>query len=296
MKPIVFTGAAVAIITPFNADGSVNFEEFGKIIEDQIAGSTDAIVVCGTTGESAAMPDEEHLSVIDYCVKKVAGRVPVIAGTGTNDTQHCINLSVGAEKLGADALLLVTPYYNKTTQKGLIAHYTKIANSVKIPIILYNVPSRTGLNIAPETLKELSKVENIVAVKEASGNISQVAKIAHLCGDDLTIYSGNDDQIVPLLSLGGKGVISVLSNVAPKETHDMVMSYLEGDIKTACKLQLEAIELVDALFIEVNPIPVKAAMNMLGYKAGDLRMPLCEISDSNKEVLRKAMVNYGLLN
>jgi len=296
MKPIVFTGAAVAIITPFNADGSVNFEEFGKIIEDQIAGSTDAIVVCGTTGESAAMPDEEHLSVIDYCVKKVAGRVPVIAGTGTNDTQHCINLSVGAEKLGVDALLLVTPYYNKTTQKGLIAHYTKIANSVKIPIILYNVPSRTGLNIAPETLKELSKVENIVAVKEASGNISQVAKIAHLCGDDMTIYSGNDDQIVPLLSLGGKGVISVLSNVAPKETHDMVMSYLEGDIKTACKLQLEAIELVDALFIEVNPIPVKAAMNMLGYKAGDLRMPLCEISDSNKEVLRKAMVNYGLLN
>ncbi len=295
MKTIVFTGAAVAIITPFKEDGSVDFDTFGKIIEDQILGSTDAIVVCGTTGESAAMPDEEHLSVIDYCVKKVAGRVPVIAGTGTNDTQHCINLSQGAEKLGADALLLVTPYYNKTTQRGLIAHYTKIANSVKLPIILYNVPSRTGLNIAPETLKELSKVENIVAVKEASGNISQVAKIAQLCGDDMTIYSGNDDQIVPLLSLGGKGVISVLSNVAPKQTHDMVASYLAGDVNTACKLQLEAIELVDALFIEVNPIPVKAAMNMLGYNAGGLRMPLCEISDANREVLRKAMVDYGLL-
>ena len=296
MKPIVFTGAAVAIITPFKEDGTVDYDTFGKIIEDQIAGSTDAIVVCGTTGESAAMPDEEHLAVVEYCVKKVAGRVPVIAGTGTNDTQHCINLSQGAEKLGVDALLLVTPYYNKTTQRGLIAHYTKIAESVKLPIILYNVPSRTGLNIAPETLKELSKVENIVAVKEASGNISQVAKIAQLCGDDMTIYSGNDDQIVPLLSLGGKGVISVLSNVAPKQTHDMVASYLEGDIATARKLQLEAIELVDALFIEVNPIPVKAAMNMLGYNAGGLRMPLCEISDANREVLRKAMVNYGILN
>ncbi len=295
MKPIVFTGAAVAIITPFDENNKVDFETFGQIIEDQIAGSTDAIVVCGTTGESAAMPDEEHLSVIEYCVKKVNGRVPVIAGTGTNDTQHCINLSKGAEALGADALLLVTPYYNKTTQRGLIAHYTMVANSVNIPIILYNVPSRTGLNIAPETLKELSKVENIVAVKEASGNISQVAKIAQLCGDDMTIYSGNDDQIVPLLSLGGKGVISVLSNVAPKQTHDMVASFLKGDVKKACALQLEAIELVDALFVEVNPIPVKAAMNMLGYRAGSLRMPLCEISDANREILRKALVNYGLL-
>ena len=295
MKPIVFTGAAVAIITPFNEDGSVNYDCFGKIIEDQIAGSTDAIVVCGTTGESATMPDEEHLSVIEYCVKKVAGRVPVIAGTGTNDTAHCIRLSQGAEKLGADALLLVTPYYNKTTQRGLIAHYTKVAQSVSLPIILYNVPSRTGLNIAPETLKELSKVENIVAVKEASGNISQVAKIAQLCGDDMVIYSGNDDQIIPILSLGGKGVISVLSNVAPKQTHDMIASYLDGDVKTALKLQLDAIELVDALFIEVNPIPAKAAMNMLGYDAGPLRMPLCEISDANKEILRKAMVNYGLI-
>lgn len=295
MKPIVFTGAAVAIITPFNEDGSVDFDSFGRIIEDQIQNSTDAIVVCGTTGESAAMPDEEHLEVIDYCVKKVNKRVPVIAGTGTNDTRHCVELSKNAEKLGVDALLLVTPYYNKTTQRGLICHYKKIAESVKLPIILYNVPSRTGLNIAPETLKELSKVENIVAVKEASGNISQVAKIAQLCGDDMTIYSGNDDQIVPVLSLGGKGVISVLSNVAPKKTHDMVKCYLDGDIDKALKLQLEAIDLVDALFCEVNPIPVKAAMNILGFSGPYIRMPLCEISDANKEVLKKAMKEYGLI-
>jgi len=294
MKPIVFTGAAVAIITPFNENG-IDFESFGKIIDDQIEGGTDAIVVCGTTGESATMPDEEHLSAIEYCVKRVAGRVPVIAGTGSNDTKHCIELSRNAEKLGVDALLLVTPYYNKTTQRGLIAHYTMVANSVKLPIILYNVPSRTGVNIQPKTLKELSKVENIVAVKEASGDISQVAKIAQLCGDDMTIYSGNDDQIVPLLSLGGKGVISVLSNVAPKQTHDIVDSYLKGDVEKALKLQLEAIELIDALFIEVNPIPVKTAMNMLGYDAGSLRMPLYEMSEENKEILRKAMVNYGLL-
>lgn len=295
MKPVIFTGAAVAIITPFNEDGSVDFESFGKIIDDQIEGGTDAIVVCGTTGESSTMPDDEHLSVIDYCVKRVNKRIPVIAGTGSNDTAHCIQLSQRAAALGVDGLLLVTPYYNKTTQRGLIAHYTAIANAVNVPIILYNVPSRTGLNILPETLKELSKVENIVAVKEASGNISQVAKIAQLCGDEMTIYSGNDDQIVPLLSLGGKGVISVLSNVAPRQTHDMVASYLEGDTAKALKLQLEAIDLVDALFIEVNPIPVKAAMNMLGYKAGGLRMPLYEISDGNKEILRKAMVDYGIL-
>ena len=295
MKPVIFTGAAVAIITPFNEDGSVDFESFGKIIDDQIEGGTDAIVVCGTTGESSTMPDDEHLSVIDYCVKRVNKRIPVIAGTGSNDTAHCIQLSQRAAALGVDGLLLVTPYYNKTTQRGLIAHYTAIANAVNVPIILYNVPSRTGLNILPETLKELSKVENIVAVKEASGNISQVAKIAQLCGDEMTIYSGNDDQIVPLLSQGGMGVISVLSNVAPRQTHDMVASYLEGDTAKALKLQLEAIDLVDALFIEVNPIPVKAAMNMLGYKAGGLRMPLYEISDGNKEILRKAMVDYGIL-
>ncbi len=294
MKPTIFTGAAVAIITPFNENG-IDFESFGKIIDDQIAGGTDAIVVCGTTGESATMPDAEHLSAIEYCVKRVAGRVPVIAGTGSNDTRHCIELSKGAEDLGVDALLLVTPYYNKTTQRGLIQHYTMVANAVKLPIILYNVPSRTGVNILPKTLKELSKVENIVAVKEASGDISQVAKIAQLCGDDMTIYSGNDDQIVPIMSLGGKGVISVLSNVAPRQTHDIVASYLEGDVAKSLRLQLEAIELVDALFVEVNPIPVKTAMNMLGYKAGSLRMPLYEMSEENKETLRKAMVNYGLL-
>ncbi|MBQ8588784.1 MAG: 4-hydroxy-tetrahydrodipicolinate synthase [Clostridia bacterium] len=294
MKPIIFTGAAVAIITPFDENG-IDFESFGKIIDDQIDGGTDAIVVCGTTGESATMPDAEHLSAIEYCVKRVAGRVPVIAGTGSNDTKHCIELSKGAEALGVDALLLVTPYYNKTTQRGLIQHYTMVANAVKLPIILYNVPSRTGVNIQPKTLKELSKVENIVAVKEASGDISQVAKIAQLCGDDMTIYSGNDDQIVPIMSLGGKGVISVLSNVAPRQTHDIVASYMEGDVKKSLKLQLEAIELVDALFVEVNPIPVKTAMNMLGYKAGNLRMPLYEMSEENKETLRKAMVNYGLL-
>lgn len=294
MKPIVFTGAAVAIITPFNESG-IDFESFGKIIDDQISGGTDAIVVCGTTGESATMPDAEHLSAIEYCVKRVAGRVPVIAGTGSNDTRHCIELSRGAEALGADALLLVTPYYNKTTQRGLIQHYTMVANAVKLPIILYNVPSRTGVNIQPKTLKELSKVENIVAVKEASGDISQVAKIAQLCGDDMTIYSGNDDQIVPILSLGGKGVISVLSNVAPKQTHDIVDCYLKGDVADSLRLQLEAIELVDALFIEVNPIPVKTAMNMLGYNAGSLRMPLYEMSEENKEVLRKAMKNYGII-
>jgi 4-hydroxy-tetrahydrodipicolinate synthase len=294
MKPIVFTGAAVAIITPFNENG-IDFDCFGKIIDDQIENGTDAIVVCGTTGESATMPDEEHLSAIEYCVKRVNKRVPVIAGTGTNDTPHCIKLSKGAQALGADALLLVTPYYNKTTQRGLVAHYKMIAESVDIPIILYNVPSRTGVNILPETLKELSKVPNIVAVKEASGNISQVAKIAELCGDDMIIYSGNDDQIVPVMSLGGKGVISVLSNVAPKETHDIVDLYLKGDVKGSLKLQLEAIELIDALFIEVNPIPVKTAMNMLGYNAGSLRMPLYEMSDANKETLRKAMVNYGLI-
>ena len=294
MKPIVFTGAAVAIITPFNENG-IDFESFGKIIDAQIDNGTDAIVVCGTTGESATMPDAEHLSAIEYCVKRVNKRVPVIAGTGSNDTKHCIELSKGAEALGADALLLVTPYYNKTTQRGLIQHYTMVANSVKLPIILYNVPSRTGLNILPETLKELSKVENIVAVKEASGNISQVAKIAELCGDDMTIYSGNDDQIVPILSLGGKGVISVLSNVAPQQTHDIVEYYLNGDVKKSLELQLKAIELVDALFVEVNPIPVKTAMNMLGYNAGTLRMPLYEMSDANKEVLKKAMINYGLL-
>ena len=294
MKPLIFTGSAVAIITPFTENG-VDYEKLGELIDYQIENSTDAIVICGTTGESATMPDDEHMYVIKYCVDRVNKRVPVIAGTGVNDTKHCIKLSTLAEKCGADALLLVTPYYNKTTQKGLIKHFTTVAESVSIPIVLYNVPSRTGLNIQPKTLKKLSKIENIVAVKEASGNISQVAEIARLCGDDLAIYSGNDDQVVPILSLGGKGVISVLANVAPKDTHDMVESYLNGDVNKALKLQLDALELVNALFIEVNPIPVKAACNMLGFNVGELRMPLCDMEEKNKEILRKALVNYGLL-
>lgn len=271
MKKPVFTGAAVAIITPMNADGTVNFEEFGRIIEDQIAGHTDAIVVCGTTGESATMPDAEHLSVIDYCVKKVNHRIPVIAGTGSNDTAHGIRLTQSAEKLGVDAVLLVTPYYNKTSQQGLIQHFTALANATSLPCILYNVPSRTGVNVLPETAYELSKLPNINAIKEASGNIAQVAKIAQLCGDALNIYSGNDDQIVPLLALGGKGVISVLSNVAPRETHEICQKWFDGDIAASLAAQLKYLPLCEALFCDVNPIPVKFAMNQLGYQAGSCR-------------------------
>ena len=294
MKPIIFTGAAVAIVTPFNENG-IDFDKFGELIDYQIDNGTDAIVVCGTTGESATMPDNEHLAAIKYCVERVNKRVPVIAGTGSNDTPHCIKLSKAAEEYGADALLLVTPYYNKATQKGLVKHFGMVAEAVSIPIILYSVPSRTGVNIKPETVKKLSEIENIVAIKEASGDMSQVAKIAQLCGDDMIIYSGNDDQIVPILSLGGKGVISVLSNVAPKQTHDIVASYLNGDTKKSLKLQLEALELIDALFIEVNPIPVKTALNILGYNVGELRMPLCEMEEKNEAVLKKALENYGLM-
>lgn len=294
MKQTVFTGAAVAIVTPFNESG-VDFEKFGELIDYQIENGTDAIVVCGTTGESATMPDEEHISVIKYCVQRVAGRVPVIAGAGTNDTPHCIRLSKAADECGADALLLVTPYYNKTTQKGLVKHFTMVANSVNLPIILYSVPSRTGVNIAPQTVKKLSEVENIVGIKEASGNISQVAKIAELCGDDFTIYSGNDDQIVPIMSLGGKGVISVLSNVVPAQTHDIAAKYLAGDTKGALSLQLEYLELIDALFCEVNPIPVKTALNMMGQNVGSLRMPLCEMTEENEEKLRNVLKKYKLI-
>ncbi len=294
MKQTVFTGAAVAIVTPFNESG-VDFEKFGELIDYQIENGTDAIVVCGTTGESATMPDEEHISVIKYCVQRVAGRVPVIAGAGTNDTPHCIRLSKAAEECGADALLLVTPYYNKTTQKGLVKHFTMVANSVNLPIILYSVPSRTGVNIAPQTVKKLSEVENIVGIKEASGNISQVAKIAELCGNDFTIYSGNDDQIVPIMSLGGKGVISVLSNVVPAQTHDIAAKYLAGDTRGALSLQLEYLELIDALFCEVNPIPVKTALNMMGQNVGSLRMPLCEMTEENEEKLRNVLKKYKLI-
>lgn len=295
MKKPVFTGAAVAIITPMNADGTVNFEEFGRIIEDQIAGHTDAIVVCGTTGESATMPDAEHLSVIDYCVKKVNHRIPVIAGTGSNDTAHGIRLTQSAEKLGVDAVLLVTPYYNKTSQQGLIQHFTALANATSLPCILYNVPSRTGVNILPETAYELSKLPNINAIKEASGNIAQVAKIAQLCGDSLNIYSGNDDQIVPLLALGGKGVISVLSNVAPHETHEICQKWFDGDIAASLAAQLKYLPLCEALFCDVNPIPVKFAMNQLGYQAGSCRLPLVDTSKANEERIRNALHTAGLL-
>lgn len=294
MKKLIFKGAGVAIITPFTEDG-VNYEELGRIIDDQIAGGTDAIIITGTTGESSTMTDEEHKEAIRYTVEKVAKRVPVIAGTGSNETAYAIQLSKYAEEVGADGLLLVTPYYNKATQKGLIAHYTAIADAVNIPIILYNVPSRTGVTIQPSTFVELAKHPNIVAVKEASGNLSAVAKIRHVCGDNLAIYSGNDDQIVPILSLGGSGVISVLSNVAPKETHDICQLYFDGKVKEAADKQIEMIDLIDALFCEVNPIPVKVAMRMKGYAAGPLRLPLCEMEPAHEEQLRKAMQAHGLI-
>lgn len=295
MKKPVFTGAAVAIITPMHADGSVNYEELGRVIEDQIAHHTDAIVICGTTGESPALDHEEHTECIRYTVKKVAGRVPVIAGTGSNDTRYAIQLSLQAQEDGADALLLVTPYYNKTSQAGLIAHYTAIANAVNLPCILYNVPSRTGCNLQPATLAELAKLPNINAVKEASGNISQVAEVAQLCGDDLNIYSGNDDQIVPLLALGGKGVISVLSNVAPQYTHDLCAKWFAGDTAESLEMQLKALPLCKALFADVNPIPVKWAMNRLGWQAGPCRLPLVEPSEAVQERLETAMRDFGLL-
>ena len=292
----IFTGAGVAIITPFNEDGSVNYEEFGRIIDDQINGGSDAIIVCGTTGESSTMDHDEHIEVIKYCVEKVAGRVPVIAGSGSNCTREAINISKRAEEVGANGLLCVTPYYNKCTQEGLYQYYKAISDAVNIPIIMYNIPGRTGTTIQPETAVRIAKeVKNVVAIKEASGNISAVAKLAALADGCIDIYSGNDDQVLPILSLGGKGVISVWSHVAPKKVHDMVYAYLNGDTATATKLQLEAIDVIGALFCEVNPIPVKAAMNMLGYKAGPVRAPLTELSDAHKELLEKALNDYGVL-
>lgn len=291
----IFKGAAVAVITPFYENGEINYPELAKILDDQIANHTDAIVICGTTGESSTMTHEEHLETIRFAVDHVAGRVPVIAGTGSNCTETAVYLSQEAEKYGADALLVVTPYYNKATQKGLIAHYTTVADSVKLPIIMYNVPSRTGCNIQPETAAYLVKnVENIVGIKEASGNISQVAKLMQLTDGKIELYSGNDDQVVPILSLGGLGVISVLSNVAPEKTHEMVMKYLEGDVKGSLDIQLKAIPLIDALFCEVNPIPAKAGMNMQGWEAGPLRMPLTEMEPEHQERLRKAMIDFGI--
>lgn len=292
----IFTGAGVAIVTPFKANGEVNYERFAELIEDQIAGGTDAIIVCGTTGESSTLTHEEHLDVIKYCVEKVAGRIPVVAGTGSNCTETAVYLSTEAEKYGVDGLLLVSPYYNKATQKGLYMHYKRIADSVKIPCILYNVPSRTGCNIAPETVVRLcNDVENIVGVKEASGNISQVVKLMALAQGKVDLYSGNDDQIVPLLALGGKGVISVLSNVAPRQTHDICAKFFAGDIEGSCSEQLRAIPLCNALFSEVNPIPVKKALNLMGKEAGSLRPPLTDMEEENAVKLEKAMKEYGIL-
>ena len=292
----IFKGAGVAIITPMKENGELNYEQFAKLIEFQIANSTDAIIVCGTTGESATQSHEEHLETIKFCVDTVAGRVPVIAGTGSNCTETAVYLSQEAEKIGADGLLVVSPYYNKATQNGLYAHFKTIADSVKLPIILYNVPSRTGCNILPETVVRLCReVENIVGVKEASGNISQIAQLAALAKGDVDIYSGNDDQIVPILSLGGVGVISVLSNVAPGQTHDICQAYFDGDTKRSCRLQLEAFDLIKALFCEVNPIPVKKAVELMGLADGYLRMPLTEMEPANVEKLTKAMREYGLL-
>lgn len=292
----IFKGAGVAIVTPMKPDGAVNFEKLGEIIEDQIAGGTDSIIICGTTGESSTLTHEEHIETIRYCIEKVAKRIPVIAGTGSNCTETAIYLSQEAEAAGADGLLLVTPYYNKATQKGLIAHYTAVANSVSLPIILYNVPSRTGCNINPETAAYLAKnVENIVGIKEASGNIAQAAKMMHLAEGKLDLYSGNDDQVVPLLSLGGIGVISVVSNVAPRYMHDLVMKYLNGDVAGSCQMQLDVIPLCNALFCEVNPIPVKAGMNLQGKEVGPLRAPLTEMEPQNREVLSQVMKDMGLL-
>ena len=291
----IFTGAGVAIVTPMKENGDVNFEKLGEILEEKIKEGTDSIVICGTTGESSTLTHEEHLETIKYTIDKVNKRIPVIAGTGSNCTETAIYLSTEAEKYGADGVLLVTPYYNKATQKGLIEHYTKIANSIKIPVILYNVPSRTGINIQPKTVAYLVEhVDNIVGIKEASGDIAQVAEMAALTKGKLDIYSGNDNQIVPLLSLGGKGVISVLSNVAPRFTHDMVEKYLNGDVKGSCDMQLDAMPLINALFSEVNPIPVKAAMNLMGMEVGPLRSPLTEMEEANKEKLKEEMVKFGL--
>ena len=290
----VFKGAGVAIVTPMYDNEEVNYDKLGELLEEQIARGTDAIIICGTTGEASTLTHEEHLAVIKYAVEKVNHRVPVIAGTGSNATDTAIYLSTEAEKYGADALLLVTPYYNKATQKGLKLHFSKIAESVKLPIILYNVPSRTGCNLQPETIVWLAEhVENIVGVKEASGNISQVAKLMSLAKGNVELYSGNDDQIVPIMALGGNGVISVLSNVAPELAHDIATTYLEGDVKKSCKLQLQAIELIDALFCEVNPIPVKTALNLMGKEVGPLRAPLCTMEAANEEK-RKALVNSGI--
>lgn len=294
MKKMIFRGCGTAIATPFTDDG-VNFEEFGRLIEDQIQNHVDSIIVCGTTGEASTMTLEERKETIRFAVQKVHGRIPVIAGTGSNCTAQAVEMTKFVESVGADGALVVTPYYNKTTQEGLVAHYKAIAESTKLPIILYSVPSRTGVNILPETCKRLAEIENIVAIKEASGNISQIAEIAKVCGDELQIYSGNDDQIVPILALGGIGVISVLSNVMPKYTHEMTEEFFNGNIEKARQMQLEALDLVKALFSEVNPIPVKKALNLMGYEIGEPRLPLVPMSEAKAEKLKEEMKRFNLV-
>ena len=296
MKKPVFTGAAVALITPMHQDGSIHYDALRQIIEDQVARGTDAIVICGTTGECSTMTDQEQLATIKFAVDTVAHRVPVVAGAGSNDTAHGCALAAGAAACGADALLMVTPYYNKTSQAGLVAHFTAMAEAGGIPVILYNVPSRTGVNIKPETAKKLSEHPLVNGIKEASGNIAQVAQIAALCGDDLNIYSGNDDQVVPLLSLGGKGVISVVSNIAPTLVHDCCKAWFDGDTAEARRLQLEMLPLSDAMFCDVNPIPVKYAMNLLGWEAGKCRLPLVEPGDAQKAKIEQTLRMHGLLS
>ena len=292
----IFKGAGVAIVTPMNEDESVNYEKLKELLEEQIAAGTDAVIICGTTGESACLTFEEHLDVIGACVRYVDHRIPVIAGTGSNCTKDAVYMSQEAEKMGADGLLCVTPYYNKATQKGLIEHYTRISDAVHIPIILYNVPSRTGCNLMPETIAHLVRnTEHVRAVKEASGNISQIAKIRALAGDSVDLYSGNDDQIVPILALGGVGVISVLSNVAPRQTHEICQAWFDGDMEGSARAQLEALDLIEALFCEVNPIPVKTAMNLMGKEVGPLRAPMSAMEEKNLERLKASMKAYGIL-
>jgi 4-hydroxy-tetrahydrodipicolinate synthase len=290
---MLFKGSAVAIVTPFTEDGKVNFNKFGELLEFQIANGTDAVVVCGTTGEATTMTTEEQLDLVKYAVEKVNKRIPVIAGTGSNNTMHSVFMSQECEKLGVDGLLVITPYYNKANKAGLKRHFETIAASVKLPIILYNVPGRTCVNISPSLVAELAKIDNIVAVKEASGDLGQVAEIASLVPEDFAIYSGNDDTIVPLLSVGGHGVISVLANICPQETHDMVTKFIEGDVQGAKELQLKLDALISSLFIEVNPVPVKTALNLIGYEVGDFRLPLAEMEDKNLDVLRQELVNAG---
>ncbi|HFG9699302.1 TPA: 4-hydroxy-tetrahydrodipicolinate synthase [Clostridioides difficile] len=290
---MLFKGSAVALVTPFTEDNNVNFEKLGELIEYHIENGTDALVVCGTTGEATTMSESEIFAVIKYTVEKVNKRIPVIAGTGSNNTMLSVHMSQEAEKLGVDGLLIITPYYNKTNEKGLKLHFETIANSVKLPIILYNVPGRTKVNIKPSVVAELAKIDNIVAVKEASGDLAQVAEIAKLVPKDFAIYSDNDDTILPLLSLGGSGVISVLANICPKETHDLVTKFFEGDIEGSKKLQLDMDALIAALFIEVNPVPVKTAMNILGFNVGDLRLPLAEMEETNLNVLKQELTNFG---